>query len=199
MRIIAASQNKHKLVEINAITKDFGMELVTMRDAGLGDLEIEENGATCEENSLIKAETVFRLTGEPVLADDTGLCVDALGGAPGVHSARYSGVHGNDDANRATLLKNLEGIPPEKRTAHFVCVITMIWPDGRKLVAKGICEGSIATEERGDQGFGYDRLFIPKGYDKTFAQLGTDEKNQIGHRHNALVKLREMLEQQAEL
>ena len=197
MRIIAASQNKHKLVEINAITKDFGMELVTMKEAGLGDLEIEENGTTCEENSLIKAETVCRLTGEPVLADDTGLCVDALGGAPGVHSARYSGVHGDDAANRATLLKNLEGVPPEKRTAHFVCVITMLWPDGKKLVAKGICEGSIATEEHGDQGFGYDRLFIPKGYDKTFAQLGTDEKNRIAHRHNALVKLREMLEKES--
>ena len=194
MRIIAASQNKHKLVEINAITSEFGMHLVSMADVGLADLEIEENGTTFEENSLIKAEAVCSRTGEIAVADDTGLCVDALDGAPGVYSARFSGVHGNDAANRVRLLKELEGVPMEKRTARFVCVITMLWPDGKKLVARGTVEGRIATEEAGDEGFGYDRLFIPDGYDKTYAQLGTDEKNHIGHRHNALMKLKEMLE-----
>ena len=195
MRIIAASQNKHKLEEINAITSEFGMSLVSMKDAGLGDLDVEENGTTFEENSYIKAEAVCRLTGEIAIADDTGLCVDALDGAPGIYSARFSGVHGNDAANRTKLLKELEGVPMEKRTARFVCVITMLWPDGRKLVARGTCEGRISTEELGSEGFGYDSIFIPEGFDGTYAQLGTAEKNQMGHRHNALMKLKEMLEE----
>jgi len=193
MRIIAATQNAHKIIEINAITKDFGMDLVSMADAGLGDLDIEENGETFEENSLIKASAIVERMGEPSIADDSGLCVDALGGAPGVHSARYSGVHGDDAANRKKMLAELTGLPFEKRSAHFVTVITLLYPDGRKLVAKGICPGHIGFEERGEGGFGYDKIFIPDGYEETFAQMSPDVKNTIGHRARALVKLKELL------
>ena len=194
MKLIVASQNAHKIKEINAITKDFGFELVSMKDAGLGDLDIEETGSTFEENSLIKAEAIVKLTGQPAIADDTGLMIDALNGAPGVYSARFSGVHGNDAANRAKVLELMKDVPPEKRTARFVCVITMLYPDGKKIVATGRCEGHIALEELGSEGFGYDSIFAPDGFDGTFAQMGTDVKNVIGHRANALRILREELE-----
>ncbi len=192
--MIAATQNKGKLKELRQITEKYGQQLISMADAGLGDLDIEETGATFAENSFIKANTVAKLTGKPCIADDTGLCVDALDGAPGIHSARYSGVHGDDQANRTKLLADLEGVPFEQRTAHFTCCITLCWPDGRKLVAEGICPGHIGTEERGEGGFGYDKLFIPEGHTESFAQLGVDVKNEIGHRARALARLEELLE-----
>ena len=170
MRIIAATQNAHKLEEIYAIIKDFDMELVSQKEAGF-DVDVEENGTTCEENSFIKADAICKLSKEPAIADDTGLFVDAADGEPGVNSARYSGVHGDDAANRAKLLKRLEGVPFEKRTAYFACVITLVYPDGRKIVARGECHGHIALEEKGERGFGYDSIFIPLGSDKTFAEL----------------------------
>ena len=193
MRIISATQNKHKLEEIYAIIKNYDMELVTLENAGFEPLEIEENGKTCEKNSLIKAKAVTDLTGEPAIADDTGLFVDAAGGEPGVNSARYSGVHGDDAANRAKLLKKLEGVPYEKRTAMFVTVITLTYPDGKTLVARGECHGHISEEERGDRGFGYDSIFIPVESDKTFAELPAEFKNSISHRKRALEKLEELL------
>ncbi len=192
MRIIAATQNAHKLEEIYAIIKDFDMELVSQKEAGF-DVEVDENGTTCEENSFIKADSICRLSGEPAIADDTGLFVDAAGGEPGINSARYSGVHGDDAANRAKLLKRLEGVPLEKRTAYFVCVITLVYPDGRKIVARGECHGHIALEEKGERGFGYDSIFIPLGSDKTFAELSAEYKNSVSHRANALKKLSQLL------
>lgn len=189
MRIIVATHNKGKMAEFAVILKDTGIEFVSWDEAGLGDLEIEENGSNCEENSFIKADTICRITGEAAMADDSGLFVDALGGDPGVNTARYAGDHGNDAANRALLLKNLEGVPMEKRTARFMTVITVVYPDGKKLVATGICPGYISTEERGERGFGYDSVFIPEGNDKTFAELPLEYKNSISHRHLALEKL----------
>ena len=193
MRIIAATQNINKLNEISQITGEFGLGLVSQAEAGLGDVVIDETGSTCEENSLIKARAICEMTGEPAIADDSGLFVDALGGAPGVNSARYSGVHGDDAAARKMILKQLEGMPYKKRTACFVCVITLVYPDGRTLVARGECRGHISYEEKGTGGFGYDCIFIPEGKRRTFAQLPQSYKNKVGHRGRALQKLRELL------
>ncbi len=191
MKIIAASQNPHKIREIDAITGRFGLKLCSMKEAGLGELEIEENGSSFEENSLIKAEAIVGLTGEAAIADDTGLMIDALDGAPGVLSARFSGEHGNDARNREKVLALMKDVPPEKRTARFVCVITYLEPEGRKIVAKGTCEGYITEEERGDQGFGYDSIFRPLGFDATFAQMTPETKNSMSHRARALEALSE--------
>ena len=196
MRIVAATQNAHKLVEIRAITDQFGFELVSQADVGLKDVDIEENGTTFEENSFIKADTICRMTGEASIADDSGIVVDALGGAPGIYSARYAGEHGNDALNREKLLKELEGVPFEKRTARFVAVITLVWPDGKKLVARGEVEGHIAFEESGPNGFGYDSLFIPLGHEITFGNFDPEEKNKISHRANALNKLKNLLNEE---
>ena len=193
MKIIAATRNKGKMAELDAILKDYGIELLSWEDAGLGDFEIEENGSTCEENSYIKAKTICDMTGKAALADDTGLFVDAVGGEPGTNAARYAGEHGNDAANRAKLLAKLEGVPFEKRTAKFVTVITIVYPNGEKVVARGECPGHISEKEIGDRGFGYDSIFIPEGHEETFAQLPVQYKNSLSHRHMALVKLTEML------
>ena len=194
MRFVAATHNKHKLEEFRAITELFGFELVTKEDVGLGDLDPEETGTTLEENSLIKARAICRAGGYPAIADDTGLMVDALNGAPGIYSARYGGEDGNDVLNRARLLKELAGVPPERRTAHFASVITAVWPDGRVLQARGEVHGHILEEERGDHGFGYDSLFCPDGYEEPFAVLPAELKNRISHRANALREFRTQLE-----
>ena len=191
-RIIAASQNKDKIREIEAITKKFGMDVVPRDDAGVPKVEIEEDGETFEENSYKKAYEVMKLCGETTIADDSGLMVDYIDGAPGVYSARFSGEDATYDSNNTKLLGLLEGVPYEQRTAKFVTVITLVYPDGNTIVARGECPGHIALEKRpganGD-GFGYDPVFIPEGYDRTFAELGTDVKNQIGHRARALMEL----------
>lgn len=191
MRIIAATQNSHKIKEIDAITSRFGMKLISMKEAGLGQLDIEENGTTFEENSLIKAKAITDLTGETSVADDTGLMIDALDGAPGVYSARFAGEHGDDAANRAKVLELMKDVPLEKRTARFVCVITLLRPDGFKIVARGTCEGKIIAEERGEGGFGYDCIFVPDGYETTFSEMSAEEKNAISHRARALEILSE--------
>lgn len=193
MKIIAATKNSGKLAELAEILKSSPVELITWEEAGLGDLEIEETGSTCEENSFIKANAICEKTGLPALADDTGLFVDAADGEPGVNTARYAGEHGNDKANRDKLLKRLEGVPMQQRTAKFVTVITIVYPDGRKTVARGECPGYISETEKGERGFGYDCIFIPEGSDKTFAELPVEYKNSVSHRHAALVKLSEML------
>ena len=198
MEIIAATQNKHKISEINAITSKLGMNVISRKDAGVPDFEIEENGITFEENSYVKAKTILEYTGKPTIADDSGLEVDYLNGAPGVYSARYASVEGDngDSANNKKLLEELKDVPKEKRTGRFVSVITLVYPDGRKIVARGVCEGMIATEQMGDNGFGYDPLFIPDGYDQSYAQIGAEEKNRISHRAKALEKLRELLDKE---
>jgi XTP/dITP diphosphohydrolase len=199
MRIIAATKNRHKIEEIQAITKEFGMDVVSRSDAGVPDIEVEEDGDTFEENSEKKAREIMELCGEITIADDSGLMVDALDGAPGVISARFAGEDGNDLKNNEKLLKLLEDVPPEKRTARFVSVITMVYPDGRKIVARGECNGHMIYQPKGSNGFGYDPLFVPDGYDRTFAELSGAEKNRISHRAIALQNLRsKLLEEQNE-
>ena len=206
-RIVAATRNKHKIEEINAITREFGMDIVSRDDAGVPKIEIEEDGKTFEENSYKKAYEIMKLCGEITIADDSGLVVDALEGAPGIYSARFAGFPGlwpddssdapeadtTDIDNNTKLLKLMEGVPFEKRTARFVSVITMVYPDGQVLTARGTVEGHLADEPSGDGGFGYDPLFIPLGYEETMATLGDDLKNSISHRANALKELRRQL------
>lgn len=195
--IVAASRNRHKIEEIEAITKKFGMSIISRDEAGVPPVEIVEDGETFEENSFKKADEIMKLCGKITLADDSGLMVDYLRGAPGVYSARFAGEDGNDEKNNEKLLKLLDGVPAKERTAKFVSVITMVYPDGTVLSARGECPGRIITVPTGDGGFGYDPLFVPEGYDKTFAQLTPEEKNAISHRAAALAELEKLLEARA--
>ena len=192
-KAILASSNKHKLEEIQEILKEFDYELLTLSDVGLGDLEIIEDGETFEENSYIKAKTVLDLKKVITIADDSGLEVDYLNGAPGVYSARYAGDHVSYSDNNKKLLEALIGVPEEDRTARFVTVITMLFENGEKIVARGEVEGIIGTELKGNGGFGYDPLFYVPEIGKTFAECTSDEKNKLSHRANALVQLKEIL------
>lgn len=194
-RIIAASSNAHKIKEIQAIMGKFGMEVVSRDQAGVPPFEIEEDGDTFEENSLKKAREIMKVTGQITIADDSGLMVDYLGGAPGVYSARFAGEQCDDLKNNDKLLNMLSGVPEKDRTAKFVSVITLVFPGGEILVARGECPGRIIETPIGENGFGYDPLFVPEGYDKTFAQLGAEEKNKISHRAKALEKLERILEE----
>lgn len=191
--IVMASHNQHKIKEIEAITQKFGMPVISRDAAGVPPVEIVENGETFEENSLKKAQEIQKLCGRITLADDSGLEVDYLGGAPGVYSARFAGEDGNDAKNNEKLLKLLDGLKKDDRKAKFVSVITMVFPDGEVLTARGECPGRIITAPAGENGFGYDPLFVPDGYDKTFAQLTAEEKNRISHRAKALEKLEQLL------
>ncbi len=195
MIIVAATKNRHKIEEIAAITSPLGMEIISREDAGVPEFTIEEDGDTFEENSEKKARAIMEACGKMTIADDSGLMVDALGGAPGVYSARYAGEDGNDKKNNVKLLAVLSDVPAEQRTAKFVSVITVVYPDGNKLMARGECRGHIVGEERGANGFGYDPLFVPEGFDKTFAQLTAEEKNKISHRANALRQLETLLKE----
>jgi len=192
MKAILASNNAHKLEEIHAILKDFDIELMSMREAGL-DIEIEENGTTFEANSLIKAKAVVDELGTIAIADDSGLMVDALDGSPGVYSARFAGEPSNDQNNNEKLLRELE--PKENRSAKFVSVITMLFPDGKTIVARGEAFGKIGFEYKGSNGFGYDPLFIDEVSGLTFAELSSEEKNNRSHRAKALEILKEKLKE----
>lgn len=189
-RMILASGNAHKLEEIQAILKDFEIALVSMADAGLKNFEIIEDGATFEANAMIKAKAVMQELGIDAIADDSGLVVDYLKGAPGIYSARYSGENANAESNNAKLKKELQGVPDKDRTAHFVSVIAVAFADGRELIVRGECDGVIGYEEKGTNGFGYDPLFIVPDLNQTFAEIDSVQKNRISHRANALVKLK---------
>lgn len=191
--IIAASRNQHKIVEIEAITKKFGMEIISRDDAGIPQIEVEEDGDTFEDNSFKKANEIMKLCGRTTIADDSGLMVEYLHGAPGVFSARFAGDDSDDKKNNEKLLTLLEGVPYKERRAKFVSVITMVFPNGETIVARGECEGHIINEPEGDNGFGYDPLFVPDGFQRTFAQLTAEEKNKISHRAKALKKLERLL------
>ena len=189
--VVVATGNAHKLVEIEDI---LGRALPDVRFVALGQLgdfeDPEENGATFAENALIKARAAVQETGLTAVADDSGLVVDALGGEPGVFSARYAGVHGDDAANNAKLLDRLAGVSESDRVARFMSVVALVYPDGRELTGTGACEGAIGFEGRGDHGFGYDPLFLPDDTPgKTMAELEPEEKNAISHRFHALVDL----------
>ncbi len=193
MNVVLATKNPHKLIEIQAILAQQDIQLVLPEDLGVY-LEVEETGATFEENSLLKAQALLEATGIAAMADDSGLMVDALKGAPGVYSARYGGDACLSDKDRLELLlSHLEHVPEAERTAKFVCVITMLYPDGKKLVARGECPGRICRTPQGNSGFGYDPVFYVPEEGCTFAQMNGGRKNAISHRARALAALCAML------
>ena len=195
MKVVLASKNPHKLVEISKITEKFGMELILQSQLGV-DIDVEETGTTFEENSLLKAEAVMKATGLPALADDSGIAVDALHGEPGVYSARYGFDETLDDWGRLELLlKNTENVPDGQRQAQFVCVITMVTPDGKTIQARGEIHGELTREPRGENGFGYDPIFYYPPYGKTTAEMAPEEKNAVSHRGNALRVLNDKLKE----
>lgn len=191
LTVIAATGNEHKLRELRSIMEKFGLEVISQKEAGFGDIDVVEDGETFEENSLKKASEIMKLSGKICVADDSGLSVDYLDGAPGVYSARYAGEHKSDLDNNNKLLKELEGV--SDRGAKFVSVVTMVYPDGKVLAARGECPGTILTAPRGNGGFGYDPLFLPDGLDRTFAEIDQETKNSVSHRARALAKLEELL------
>lgn len=193
MRLVAATRNRGKVREISEALSGLGVELIPF-DELPDPPQIEEEGETYEENAAHKALTVARHTGLPAVADDSGLEVEALGGAPGVRSARFAGEKASDEERIAKLLKLLEGLPLKRRRARFVCVIALATPDGRVELFRGECYGYIAEEPKGKGGFGYDPVFLVPEYGKTFAELGLEVKNRISHRARALRKLRSFLE-----
>ena len=195
MKIVLASKNPHKLVEINRITEKFGFELILQSELGI-DLDVEETGTTFEENSLIKAEAVMKATGMPALADDSGICVDALNGEPGVYSARYGFDESLDDWGRLQLLlKNTENVPDGQRQAKFVCVITMVTPDGQTIQARGEIHGELLRQPVGQNGFGYDPIFYYPPAGMTTAEMSSEAKNEVSHRANALKIFNEKLKE----
>ena len=195
MKVVLASKNKHKLVEIKQITDKFDMELVLQSELGV-DIDVEENGTTFEENSFIKAEAVMKATGLPALADDSGICVDALNGEPGMYSARYGFDESLDDWGRLELLlKNTENVPDGQRQAQFVAVITMVTPEGQTIQARGEIHGELLRAPAGENGFGYDPIFYYPPYGKSTAEMSPEEKNQVSHRANALKVFYEKLKE----
>ena len=185
MELALATNNYHKVKEIKAILGDRFEKLYTLKDLNI-DIEIEETGDTLSENSLIKASTISKLTGMVAIADDSGLMVDSLDGAPGVYSARYAGEEHDDKKNNELLIKNLDG---KDRSAHFCSVVTLYFPDGHYIQGEGKVEGEILFEEHGNNGFGYDPLFYSYELKKAFAEATPDEKNSVSHRGRALKDL----------
>lgn len=188
MKLVLASDNKNKLREFRTLFEGFGVELLSKADVGCME-EVEETGETFAENARIKAEAVMHATGLPAVADDSGLCVDALGGAPGVHSARYTGSHDDSDKDRYELLLRNLGERTD-RSARFVCSLCCAFPNGDILTAEGKCEGSILQAPRGENGFGYDPVFQPDGFVCSMAELTMEEKNAISHRGKALAQFK---------
>ena len=198
MKIVLASNNAHKLQELRAILTTLGMEVVAQRDMGIT-VEPNENGTTFEENSYIKAKTIMDCCGLPTIADDSGLMVDALDGAPGVYSARFGGERCKSERDRLEyLLELMQEVPDERRTARFVSVITLLTPDGKKIVARGECPGTILHEPKGENGFGYDPVFYVAEAGCTFAQLPAEQKNRISHRARALAAFAQQVRKEQE-
>ncbi|MDO4618758.1 MAG: XTP/dITP diphosphatase [Clostridia bacterium] len=193
MRVVAATNNKGKIREISEILTPLGIEVVSLADLGI-DIEIMETGVTFEENARIKAQSVALLTNEAVLADDSGLSVDSLNGAPGVYSARYAGENATNEERINKLLSEMKD--KENRDAHFETAIVFICPDGREIVTHGEAHGRISLEPFGEGGFGYDPVFFSKDLLKTFAEATEEEKNKVSHRARALMALVEILERE---
>ena len=191
MDFLIATHNMKKRDELQRILSPLGVHVLTADEAGVDLIDVEETGTTFEENALLKARSGCKEGKMPCIADDSGLCVDALDGAPGVYSARFAGEHGNDDKNNEKLLSLLSDVPSEKRTARFVSTVACVFPDGRELVVRGECEGKIGYEKRGENGFGYDPLFYVG--ERTFAEFTPEEKDAVSHRGNALRALTEAL------
>lgn len=194
--LIIATKNKGKAEEFKQMLSPLGYQVKTLLDFSDTMPDIEETGTTFYENAQLKAEQIATQLGKPVIADDSGLEVDYLDGAPGVYSARYSGEHANDEANNHKLLNALKDVPEKDRTARFVCVLAFARPNETTIFKKGTCEGKITRTSKGENGFGYDPVFIPKGYEQTMAQLNQAEKNQLSHRYHALKAFRAWLGEQ---
>lgn len=188
--IIIATRNKGKVNEFIDFFKPYGIKVQSLLEIAEQLPDVEETGDSFAENATLKAEQIAELLNRPVLADDSGLVVDALHGAPGIYSARYAGEEKSDEANNQKLLKNLQEVPQDKRTARFVCVLAIAVPGEETTLYGGVCEGKIALNPKGTNGFGYDPLFIPNGYQQTMAELSSAEKNQISHRSNAIKQLK---------
>lgn len=192
MKLIAATNNAGKVREIRAILADFGVEILSLKEAGI-DIDVCETGTTFEENALIKARAVADITGQAVIADDSGLCVDALDGAPGVYSARYAGENATDKERVDKLLKELKNVEKERRGAHFVSVIALVLPDKSEFTAKGSVDGYITEEPDGEGGFGYDPVFLSAQTGRTYARMSAKEKNAVSHRYRALMSMRDII------
>ena len=191
MRFVLATHNPGKLREMGEILKDFGIEVVSPKDLGIT-VDVEETGSTFAENAMLKAKAICKAANLPAIADDSGLCVDALGGAPGVYSARYGGEGLDDRGRYMLLLSSLRGAPT--RAAHFACAVACAFPNGDTLTAEGRCDGSIAYAPLGEGGFGYDPVFLLPGSGKTFGQLTQEEKSGVSHRGRALKEFAGKLE-----
>lgn len=194
--LIIATKNKGKAEEFKQMLSPLGYQVKTLLDFSDAMPDIEETGTTFYENAQLKAEQIAAQLGKPVIADDSGLEVDYLDGAPGVYSARYSGEHANDEANNHKLLNALKDVQEKDRTAQFVCVLAFARPNETTIFKKGTCKGKITRTPTGENGFGYDPVFIPEGYEQTMAQLSQVEKNQLSHRYHALKAFRAWLEEQ---
>ncbi|HIV13091.1 MAG TPA: XTP/dITP diphosphatase [Candidatus Pullilachnospira stercoravium] len=197
-RILFATGNQGKMKEVREILADLGVEVISMREAGVS-AEIVEDGETFEENAVIKARTIMELTGEVTLADDSGLEIDALGGEPGLYSARYMGEDTSYHIKNNDLIRRLSQVPRQQRTARFVCSIAAAFPDGEIITTDGVIEGLIGYEEAGENGFGYDPIFVVPQLGCTTAQLSDEQKNEISHRGKALRKMKEELRKRMEL
>lgn len=191
MKMLIATHNMKKRTELQRILSPLGIEIVTAEDIGCELRDVEETGTTFAENAFIKAKAGCEDSGIPCIADDSGLCVDWLNGEPGVYSARYSGGHGNDEANIDLLLKKLDNVEDKNRTAKFVCAVCCLFPDGRKIEVFGECKGKILAERHGSGGFGYDPIFMCEN--KYFGEITAEEKDKLSHRGKALRKLAEEL------
>ena len=195
MKVVLASKNQHKLVEISRILEKLDIQLVLQSELGV-DIDVEETGTTFEENSFLKAQAVMQATGLPALADDSGMAVDALNGEPGIYSARYGFDDTLDDWGRLLLLlKNTENVPDGQRQAQFVCVITLVTPQGEVIQARGEAHGELLRQAAGQGGFGYDPIFYYPPFGKTFAEVTAEEKNQVSHRAVALKAMYEKLKE----
>lgn len=194
MKILAATNNRGKLKEINKILGDLGIECVTLKDMNI-DVDVEENGTTFLENAKIKAKAFYKIAKMPTISDDSGLEIDALNGEPGVYSARYSGVHGDDEANNRLVLEKMKDVPDEKRTARFKSAVYFVLDDEHEYFAEGSTEGIIMREKHGENGFGYDPIFFSTVLKKSFAEADGDEKNSVSHRGNAIRELKKKLEE----
>ncbi len=192
MQFIIATGNAHKLLELERILAPLGIDAVSTKAKGISLEDVEETGTTFEENAYLKAKAACEKTGLPAVADDSGLCVDALNGEPGVYSARYAGENATDAQRIEKLLFNLKDVPKEKRTARFVSAVCCVWPNGETLTVRGECEGTIGFQPLGENGFGYDPVFMVG--DQSFAQLTAEQKDALSHRGRALVKLQKELQ-----
>ena len=188
MKLVLASKNQKKLVEMNEILSHLGIQVCSEAEAGV-DVEVEETGTTFEENSLLKARAVMEASGMPAIADDSGLCVDYLDGAPGIYSARFA----QPGKRRLTVLEKLRGVPAERRGAHFVSAVCCVFPNGDKIEAEGKCFGTIAFESRGENGFGYDSIFQQEG--RTFGEMSDEEKDARSHRGKAFALFEEKMKE----